>query len=172
MNYRKPEVTYAEPKRTGLSKSEVESFAEDVASVIDYEPEMSLEDVATRLGGNLHYADPHGFGDDGSIYVHGQADFDLILSEFTSGRRDRFTLAHELGHFSLHSKFGQTPLIAHRFGTGPVEWEANWFAAAFLMPTEKVREKIACGASPETIAIDFNVSLDAARIRCKRVTQQ
>lgn len=62
--------------------------------------------------------------------------------------RFRFTLAHEIGHWRLHRNlFRSDPSQSHLFGgrgqpafvcrstdTPPVEWQANAYAAALLMP--------------------------------------
>lgn len=50
----------------------------------------------------------------------------------SQGDRDRFTLAHELGHLVLHSK---------RRSSDP-ETEANLFAGEFLMPQERAIESL------------------------------
>ena len=68
--------------------------------------------------------------------------------------RQRFTLAHELGHLHLHDA-GPTAvhvdaaesMVYFRSGTAdappnPVEIEANTFAAALLMPEHFVREDL------------------------------
>ena len=73
----------------------------------------------------------------GAIYVHGRGDFDIVLPQFTSPLRDRFTIGHELGHYFLHSRQGERPLVAYRQGSGRLEWEANWFAAGLLMPKDE-----------------------------------
>lgn len=46
------------------------------------------------------------------------------------------------------------------------EWEANWFAAAFLMPKEVFEEKIK-STSLQDAANFFDVSMSAAKIRAK-----
>lgn len=67
--------------------------------------------------------------------------------------RQRFTLAHEIGHFVLHVKAQQPRLFIdktvsfHRdddssTGNDNEEIEANVFAAALLMPEELVRAEI------------------------------
>lgn len=66
--------------------------------------------------------------------------------------RIRFTVAHELGHFFLHSKnqplfIDKTPKIMYRNNastTGEVliEREANAFAAALLMPQSLIIDEI------------------------------
>jgi Zn-dependent peptidase ImmA (M78 family) len=49
------------------------------------------------------------------------------------GDRQRFTIAHELGHEILH---------AHRPPTGSEEEESNRFAAEFLMPAHEIRSQL------------------------------
>lgn len=57
--------------------------------------------------------------------------------------RQRFTIAHELGHFLLHADRGLD--VVHRrdgnssTGHDPLEVEANQFAAELLMPADRVR---------------------------------
>ena len=68
----------------------------------------------------------------------------ISINENEVKERKRFTAAHELGHFFLHSKnqplfIDKTPKIMYRnnaSSTGEVliEREANAFAAALLMP--------------------------------------
>ena len=48
------------------------------------------------------------------------------------------------------------------------EWEANWFAAAFLMPSAEFKEIYeAMGRSTEFTAMQFGVSPKAAEIRAQ-----
>src|ERR1017187_1460448 len=50
----------------------------------------------------------------GTLEVRGQNQWTVYLPSHTGPVQDRFTLAHELGHYVLHSKFGQIPLTASR----------------------------------------------------------
>jgi len=63
--------------------------------------------------------------------------------------RQRFTIAHELGHHVLHGNrelFVDKNYIVHfrdgnsSGGVDPLEVEANHFAAELLMPSERVQE--------------------------------
>lgn len=65
--------------------------------------------------------------------------------------RQRFTIAHELGHFFLSDHEGLH--VDHKFefklrdetsaeGTDPEEVEANSFAARFLMPTKMLKRDV------------------------------
>lgn len=59
--------------------------------------------------------------------------------------RRRFTLAHELGHYFLHQNKSFHDDIQAFFRNNVwdgKEYEANNFAAALLMPEDKVREKL------------------------------
>ena len=101
----------------------------------------------------------------GSIFVHQKNSFDIVLPIFTSPIRDRFTIAHEIGHYFLHSLAGEHKICANREGSNLVEWEANWFAASFLMPKYLIDEKKSIDEN--MIAEAFGVSRDAARYRLR-----
>ncbi|TVT60168.1 MAG: ImmA/IrrE family metallo-endopeptidase [Sedimenticola thiotaurini] len=89
-------------------------------------------------------------------------------------RRQRFTLAHELGHFVLHQKNGREfvdkILYRNNLDSNSEEAEANVFAANLLMPEAEFRRFLS-GVSDqvEDIASHFNVSALAVRIRAKNL---
>jgi len=57
--------------------------------------------------------------------------------------RQRFTIAHELGHIQLHTKrIDRDIVISRKTDTGLLEKEANVFAASLLMPRRLVYEKL------------------------------
>ena len=81
--------------------------------------------------------------------------------------RDRFTLAHELGHYLMHqpenvsfARAGEKGVETYR---NP-EWQANTFAAELLMPKELIDTD-----NIEEIADRFGVSNQAASIRVKKI---
>ncbi|MEZ6090663.1 MAG: ImmA/IrrE family metallo-endopeptidase [Pirellulaceae bacterium] len=153
---------------TNQAKTVVETFAKDVASQFGFGIGNDVSELVRELGGRIRYEDIMESIEEesGSIVVHGQHDFDITLPHYTSALRDRFTIAHELGHFLLHSDLGATPIIAYRNGSGRIEWEANWFAAGLLMPAEEFRAECQLpDVSTAQLAAKFGVSLDAARIR-------
>lgn len=81
--------------------------------------------------------------------------------------RARFTLAHEVGHILLHNSEIQGLARGNRLGTShkvycDSEWQADTFAAEFLMPAD-----IARGMSEEEIMNTFGVSHSSATIRRK-----
>jgi len=168
-----------DPKPTRWTKSSIDNFAAEMARVLDIQPGGDLNTVVENIGGEIVYGwrsldEVSG----GSIVVRKINDFTIYLSEITSPKRDRFTIAHELGHLCMH----YNPLI-ELHGEGTVmratrekrqgdpdheraEWEANWFAAGFLMPRDIFRQKSA-NLNTEQLATYFNVSEAAAEIRKK-----
>lgn len=89
--------------------------------------------------------------------------------------RDRFTLAHELGHLLLHRGgryLERADPQSLRTPSHPKyedsEWQANAFASELLMPVAMVRT---C-ATPADLAVRAGVSLAAAEVRFKVLRQE
>lgn len=153
----------AEP--CGWSRDDVQRFASKAATQLGYEPGGDIEAIVRRLGGEVVVSDWESAKETGSIQVRGERDFTIYLSPFSGARRSRFTIAPELGHYILHSAAGEKPLFVRRDGSGRLEWEANWFAAGFLMPQEEFVRKVGEGMGDAELAIYFDVSMAAVTIR-------
>jgi len=84
--------------------------------------------------------------------------------------RDRFTIFHEIGHLLLHSgiSLARSSSNAHKW-IEDSEWQANTYAAEFMMPVKDVAELC---RSAEDIKKTFGVSLDAAELRYKKLKEQ
>lgn len=130
------------PEPTNKPKAHVLKEAEAFAQRHGFLPGDRIEPLVARLGGEITYLGSFESleAEDGSLSVYGPRHFTIRVSAFTGVERDRFTIAHELGHYVLHSREGECPIQATRFGSTRVEWEANWFAAAFLMPADDFAE--------------------------------
>lgn len=90
-------------------------------------------------------------------------------------RRQRFTIAHELGHYFLHRHIGEfTDQALFRAGgrSTPEEWEANRFAATLLMPADLFGPMIAKKIPLSDIAKSFGVSELAAEFRKKSLNEE
>lgn len=89
----------------------------------------------------------------------------IIVSSLLPSKRQRFTLAHEIGHWTLHRRDQEA--FAHSGpGRGRYEREANQFAAELLMPLDELRR--AAGQMAFTsLAAYFDVSLEAMDIRLR-----
>lgn len=148
------------------TQKQVQNFAADAATKLGYAPGGDIQAIVKKLGGKTvddHWDSPNATG---SIEVHAPQDFTIRLSPFSGGRRRRFTIAHELGHYILHSKLGElAPVTITRDGTGRLEWEANWFAAGFLMPAGEFKRLAEEGRNDAELAHYFDVSMAAVAIR-------
>lgn len=93
---------------------------------------------------------------------------DVYLGACNGNGRDRFTLAHELGHYLLHNK--DNVKLARRDSGVPnkiyenSEWQADTFAAELLMPLDLIDNDNIFKISEE-----FGVSVTAASIRAKKI---
>lgn len=89
----------------------------------------------------------------------------IAVNEGQAVGRQRFTIAHELGHHLLrhHDRF-HVDLSAHAEAGEPPgynwlhERQANEFAAELLMPAAMVRREVAEAKSPRALARRFRVS--------------
>ena len=159
---------YAAPTVTGKTRATIFGIGEEYATEVGFFPGDRIEPLVGRLGGAIEYLGSLESVEavDGSLYVDGPRDFRVLVSAFTGAERDRFTIAHELGHYVLHSNRGARRLMARRFGSDRVEWEANWFAAAFLMPERDFRATCDRYSNDAAIvAARYLVSVRAAEVR-------
>ena len=85
---------------------------------------------------------------------------------YAGNGRDRFTLAHELGHVLLHGT--NNFRLARNDKAIPSyqdpEWQANTFASMLLIPRDEI-----LGMSIEDITTRYKVSKSAAEIALKQV---
>jgi Zn-dependent peptidase ImmA (M78 family) len=83
--------------------------------------------------------------------------------------RNRFAVAHEIGHILLgHVRAGELPLRHHEYGDTTQEMkDANAFAAALLMPERFLRQVFDSVESVQQMAEAFGVSNQAANYRIK-----
>lgn len=72
--------------------------------------------------------------------------------------RQRFTVAHELGHHVLHKESNFRDPVHQPPGVFPAEVEANGFAAALLMPEYHIRRYFEGGISLDDMCALFKVS--------------
>lgn len=89
----------------------------------------------------------------------------IVLSSKDHPNRKRFTLAHELGHYFLHpdllKKEGiyiERNIMFRWWDHSVYEYEANMFAAEYLMPEDQVKEQYKKYGVIEILAWFFNVS--------------
>jgi len=148
---------------------------------------VNVEMIAEHLGLPVVYAE---LGADVSgLLISDGTDAHICVQAKDAEVRQRFTIAHEIGHHHLRHQFepghhvhvDRGHYISERGprasdGVDPKEVEANQFAACLLMPTKLVREKVAeLGGGPlldhhvSQLAGAFQVSEQAMTIRLSRL---
>lgn len=156
-----------------LSYSQIAELAKLFANKIGYSPEKgNIRDCVKKYGGKIKYDSNKIDSIGGSITVNSRNDFVIYLSPYTGEQRDNFTIAHELGHYVLHSRLGEIKLNANRNVDNHdlAEREANCFAAEFLMPEDLIiNEYNNYKDNLLLLAIKLNVSFSALKWRCRNL---
>ncbi|OHD56545.1 MAG: hypothetical protein A2014_04435 [Spirochaetes bacterium GWF1_49_6] len=156
------------PQPLGASKSSVEEYAKKVIDQLGYKKGEDLDKILEELGGKTFTIPPDDLDQTPSMVVDGENSFIINLPLYSNYLRNRFTIAHEIGHYLLHSKQGQIPIEVRRSGDNErVEWEANWFAAAFLMSKNEIEKDWNENGIRDiyTLASIYQVSIEAMQIR-------
>jgi Zn-dependent peptidase ImmA (M78 family) len=124
------------------------------------EPPVNVEAIAEKLKINIEHDD---LDDDVSGFlILKKNNHTIVVNENHPSNRQRFTIAHEIGHFVLHANNGKELFIDKKYArdinssTGEIneEMEANSFAAELLMPAQMLKD--------ELVSSGFNVFDDMA----------
>jgi Zn-dependent peptidase ImmA (M78 family) len=132
-----------------MGVKEAKKEAERLFKKTNQQLPVDLEKIIEDLGVQLEYKP---LEDSVSGFcVKKNNEYVICVNENHSPNRQRFTIAHELGHFTLHREkqdyFLDESIVLFRdettsLGIDSMEIEANAFAAELLMPEAKVRERI------------------------------
>jgi len=133
------------------------------------EMDLPRAGVDYQILGNDEMGDDHGrtYPDQGIICIRE----DVYLGACEGNGRDRFTIPHEAGHLILHTgvSFARSSNSGDHEWYQDSEWQANTFAAEFLMPLDEV---IQYCDGPQDIADRFLVSYEAAEIRWNKLVKE
>ncbi len=123
--------------------------------------------LCRQMGIRVNYFTPQTDSDGFSTIVDGQAQ--IFVSDRCSRERQRFTVAHELGHILL-GHVGAYELVNREPSRGDnhVEQAANVFASRLLAPACVLWALDA--RTPEQIAALCRISRQAAEFRAERMT--
>lgn len=128
-------------------------------------PPVDLISIAAELGAEIRNFD---LAEDVSGILYREDDRRVIVvNDRQPTTRQRFTIAHEIGHLALHR--GVPVHVDHTFrinlrdpnsarGTDAEEIEANAFAANLLMPASWLRQELRSGL------VDFDDSVEIASL--------
>ncbi|WP_092252891.1 ImmA/IrrE family metallo-endopeptidase [Bradyrhizobium sp. Rc3b] len=135
---------------------------------------FDVEGLATSVGIQVEYLP---LADDISGFLRRRNGEWLIgVNSLHHRNRQRFTLAHELGHYFLHRDIGNfedRALFRRELQYDRRESEANAFASKLLMPETEFRTVVlAQRASLETLARHFGVSPAAAKFRAEALGEE
>ena len=159
------------------TRNMINSLTEDILQLLHVRtPIENMDELVCSLGGRIEEDIKYS---DGAVQKEGDA-FIIWVSPLQDEKRRRFTIAHELGHLFLHMGYltnhelweKQENKVYQRIGNSEKEYQANEFAAAFLMPKKeyfKVMNENLDGNKVMTskIAEHFHVSVEAASNRGK-----
>lgn len=139
------------------------------------EPPVDVYELIKKQGIRLHFEEMDD-DDSGLLLVEGGAATIAVNKEHHPNRQ-RFTAAHELGHYMLHSQ-GQDRLFVDRAyrrnvnsstGLDSVEIEANSFAGHLLMPRALVKAHVDTESISDLdiylLSLQFAVSEHAMTLR-------
>lgn len=100
----------------------------------------------------------------------------IVINEYDHPNRQRFTCAHEIGHYQRRHQMpgGPRTFVDYRdtlagLGQDPEEIFANQFAAALLMPASVVAKYHRQGWDAESLALKFGTSVQAMRLRLRNL---
>ncbi|MCO4782661.1 MAG: ImmA/IrrE family metallo-endopeptidase [Candidatus Cloacimonetes bacterium] len=161
---------YQTPQPTNLSREKIFEVARKIANTTGFLPGNDIRNYIKKVF-NAEIVDQKGNKyknidtSKDALFVNSTGSLLIFLKDGVNDLRKNFTIAHELGHYILHSQFGIIPIRAYRYGSHRLEWEANWFAAEFLMPQEEITKLKNEGLTSVEMSDHFQVSVTAMNIR-------
>lgn len=159
--------TTAESRSQMVSEARVSATKEGVLDIVALAANLGLEVYQERLENNAGYI------------AHSDGDTFIVVNSLDSLTRQRFTIAHEIGHyvndFERLKKDGRLDRGAEKVYTEE-EMAADKFATSLLIPQSEAEEflkngshKVANAAVVEKMANYFNVSKTMAVQRLREI---
>jgi Zn-dependent peptidase ImmA (M78 family) len=149
--------------RIAAAQRGIETSPLDVRAVIEklFSIRVCMEQMDREVSGYLERR--------GSTWVIG-------INIFHSPRRQRFTMAHELGHYLLHrdsldgEKKIELMLLRSDASNSTQEKQANEFASELLIPSKELEKNIKDGIdSIDMLSEVFEVSIAAIRYKAYKL---
>ncbi|WP_312120167.1 ImmA/IrrE family metallo-endopeptidase [Kosakonia cowanii] len=168
---KKPDVNKIELNELGISSpDELLFFAE--SNNVNLNP-LDVSKLTSLLGIIMRH-EPMKGEDSGCLKKDKKTgEWIMTVNSLHHPNRQRFTIAHELGHFIKHSTqfdFFEDKIFFRNGETNLFEIEANKFAAELLMPELEFRKFVKDNSTlVSDIADFFHVSSMAVRIRAKQL---
>lgn len=131
-----------------------------------YSLPISLEKVCNDGGIDLYFCDLEGIA---ACYMERHGKQLILVNDTASRERQRFSIAHELGHYALNHGPMMFTMTAEQIPPRPPQCEvdSNKFAAELLMPKPHLQRYGIL--SSQQISLICCVSLQTAKIRTKEL---
>jgi Zn-dependent peptidase ImmA (M78 family) len=176
------EMILTPPLRARYSKIN-QLVARILADNLVSEPPVPIDRIIKKFGIQLKKGD---LGDVSGLLVRNSNELIIGVNSTQRESRQRFTIAHEFGHFLLHDGISSHFDLDYRVNfrsaessqaTNVEEIEANYFAASLLMPEaflnmDKAVEAIDSDYEVEKLAKKYRVSRHAMSLRLVNIYGQ
>lgn len=132
---------------------------------------QEFESVAQALGIEVTYYPFWSSRISGLLVLEDDGRYCIGVNSAMPRPRQLFSLAHELGHYSLHRHLKDTFLChgCHAGRQDKLEREANRYAATMLMPGQLVKELVTKGWGVKEMCAYFGVSRAAMEWRVREL---
>lgn len=180
-----------------MTRKAIKEQAEQILKKYALPIPFRVGDLASYLGLTLQYCSPQdiisvasqektnqqkNMSDSSHILgYYNPSNSTIYINKDQSTKRLRFSIAHEIGHHTLHKTdaFRKVFVTQDIFSNDPKEIDANYFAGYLLMPDQEIHKRIPfiqlMGTSTDILkrlADMFGVSTDAMRIRLTTYKQE
>lgn len=161
-------------KETCISNEVIESLADFVRKYweLGNGPIANLTSVFQRNGIMISVMNLNNKKIDAFSVIKNKIPYIFLSNDKYSNARLRFTLAHELGHLLLHANYYSfDDDISFKVVNEKLEYEADYFAACFLLPAETFSKDIYSTSINHFINLKkkWNVSIGAMIYRCENL---
>ena len=171
-----------------LTQEQIEQKASELLAIYNLdETPVNLYDICNRLGikkVDIEFKKYDGDYILGGIKRYNEDDIKIFVNDKDGYERQRFTIAHEIGHYYLghldNTDTNQFMYLERRDGyntNNPIERQANQFAEALLMNKKSIEEKfntlreigLSTHSIEEVLADMFGVSRQSVKYRLKNL---
>lgn len=142
-----------------ISPEAIKNSAREVLKLVDYQDgPVDLEHICSALSIDLQYSNQKVYDTDGmpilgSAYFHQRV---ISINSHGNRNRERFTIGHEIGHFSLkHQQYLSSEIISEHdllidkdkeidasFNLERLEYQANLFSSNLILPEGSFKDKV------------------------------
>ncbi|WP_061313621.1 ImmA/IrrE family metallo-endopeptidase [Clostridium botulinum] len=141
-----------------------EQYAQDIVSSFDLTPPIDLTKICEKLDIRINYESLYSIE---ALLIISSGKKNIIINNYktVSPQRERFTIAHEIGHYIIpwHENLQQCDKIVNFESKDEVEKQANEFASELLVPKsnllEDIKDKKVTLSLIKSLAKQYDVSL-------------